>query len=171
LNRERLLLNDSQSSLTAHDYTSLEEEELADGRKRYIACNSAGGAYKLTFAKEPDWALEEVEFFKRTVEEQKANPFPPKSITRSDFDKYEWFARTHTQWKQVAQNRFVPWQTNLYQKGFRAEDQYEFRFRDWKFGKDVDLSLLEEESFQEGKIDASIDFFKIKEFFDLQSSK
>jgi hypothetical protein len=165
------ILDDNQSSITRYDYTTLEKEELADGRKRYIACNNVGGAYKLTFAKEPGWLLEEVEFFKRTEEAQRANPVPPKSITRSDFDKYEWFARTHTQWKQASQNRFVPWQTNLYQKGVHREAQCEFRFRDWKFGKDVDLSLLEEESFQEAKIDASIDFFKIKEFFDLQSSK
>jgi hypothetical protein len=160
-----------EHSIIGFEYKVIEEESLADGRTRILAFLDTGAVHRIIFAKEPTWLVEEVEFYGRNAEWKKANPAPPTIVTKQDLAKYELYARTQTKWKELGQNRFVPWQANLYQKDGSSEDQYEFRFRDWKFGDDVDLKLLEEESFTEAKIDASIDFFKIRQLFDSEVNK
>jgi hypothetical protein len=165
------ILDSREDSIIRFEYKVIEEEPLADGRTRILAFINTGAVHRIIFAKEPTWLVEEVEFYVRNAEWERANPAPPTTVTKQDLAKYELYARTQTKWKDLGQNRFVPWQANLYQKGGSGEDQYEFRFRDWKFGDDVDLKLLEEESFTEAKIDASIDFFKIRQMFDSEGSK
>ncbi|XZE22374.1 hypothetical protein SH449x_002298 [Pirellulaceae bacterium SH449] len=165
------ILDSGDKSITRLEYKVLEEETLHDGRTRILAFINTGAVHRIVFAKEPTWLVEEIEFYGRNAEWKKANPAPPTTVTKQDLDKYELYARTQTKWKDLGQDRFVPWQANLYQKGISAEYQYEFRFRDWKFRDDVDRSLLEEESFTEEKIDASIDFFKIRQLFDSEGSK
>jgi hypothetical protein len=165
------ILDQQQDSITSFESKVLADESLADGRTRILANAINGAVFKVIFAKEPSWLVEEVEFYGIKVEWERVTPTPTKIVSKKDLEKYEVYARTQTRWKDLGQNRFVPWQANLYQKGGSSEDQYEFRFRDWKFGDDVDLKLLEEESFTEAKIDASIDFFKIRQMFDSEGSK
>ncbi|MFN7877392.1 MAG: hypothetical protein ACK5PB_18880 [Pirellula sp.] len=165
------ILDSGEDSIIRLEYKVIEEEPLADGRTRILAFLDTGAIHRIVFAKEPTWLVEEIEFYGRNTEWKKSNPAPPKTVTKQDLDKYELYAKTQTQWKGLGQNRVVPWQTNLYQKSVNGERTYEFRFRDWKFGDDVDLKLLEEESFTEAKIDASIDFFKIRQMFDSEGSK
>ena len=60
----------------------------------------------------------------------------------------------------------MPWVTHISSEGLNANEEYEIRFRDWKFMGDVDESLLDEANFTPEKISASIDFKAIRDMFD-----
>lgn len=79
---------------------------------------------------------------------------------------YRIYATNRTEWKKIGNNQWVPWVTRISSERARGQSEDEIRFREWKFGDDVDLELLEEESFTPEKIRASIDFKAVRDLFD-----
>ena len=165
------LLGDDESLLTRLSYKTIEEEVLKDGRTRLTVTNERGGVYRMTFNKEEEWFIEELEFLSkpRTREEEIAAAYAkrgPIVVTKEMLPKYKTYATSRTEWKEVEKNRWVPWVTHISSRLSDSDVEFEIRFRDWKFKGDFDESLLDEASFTPEKIAASIDFKAIRDLFD-----
>ena len=157
-------------------FNTLEETLLKDGRTQIIASNDNGGVYRFVFNQEEEWFAEEIDFLRKdlTREEEIAIekrafarlPQLKVKVTKDMLKDYRIYATNRTVWKKLDNNQWVPWVVRL---STDRKDEYiedEIRFREWKFGDDVDLELLEEESFTPEKIRASIDFKAVRDLFD-----
>lgn len=169
---------DHRPILTQYAFKTIESETLKDGRERYSASIDSGGVCRITFDKEEGWCTEEIEFMKpikgKSLEEERAEakalamgiPRKPITVTKEMLSGYRTSAITRTEWREVERNRWVPWKTRISTE-LRSENvEDEIRYRDWKFGGDVDELLLDESNFTPEKISASIDFKAIRDMFD-----
>jgi hypothetical protein len=171
------LMGDFGSSLAAREFYSVDEvARKDDGRTQITAYIDTGAAYKVTFNKDEEWLPEEVLFMKknRTFEQVREEELriakgfrPPKpNLTKESLQDYRVYATNLTEWRKVDDDQWVPWATHISTEQLDGHQQNEIRFRDWKFGLDVDLSLLDEESFTESSIRKSVDFSAIRKVFD-----
>jgi len=157
-------------------FNTLEETLLQDGRTQIIASNDNGGVYRFVFNQEEEWFAEEIDFLRKdlTREEEIAIekrafaglPQLKVKVTKDMLKDYRIYATNRTVWKKLDNNQWVPWVVRLSTNRKDEHIEDEIRFREWKFGDDVDLELLEEESFTPEKIRASIDFKAVRDLFD-----
>lgn len=165
------ITDDKEVFLGQISLKTFEEETLKDGRTRLTVFNGRRGVYRMTFNKDEEWFTEEIEFFhkKRSREEEmaEARGGGPRyiALTKEELAKYKSYAVNRTEWKEV-EKQWVPWVTRISSEGLNENEEYEIRYRDWKFMGDVDESLLDEANFTPEKIAASIDFKAIRDMFD-----
>jgi hypothetical protein len=161
-----LILSDDESKIPEFELRIFEEEELKDGRKRFLAANDWRYFY-FTFHKDFDWCVEEIQFWarKRELGPVTREEFP-KITKKEDIEDFAVLAKTRTTWKEVEKGRVVPWDVFMTYDA-NVSFQYEFHLRQWKFGDNFDRSVLEEENFTETKIQAgAVEFPKLKKLFD-----
>ena len=138
--------------------STIEQRELPDGRsyEKFYVSNSA--AIGLTFQREEEWCIEQMETFVDL-----SNPSPTEKSDPKDMKRY---ATTRTEWRKHSNfDQFLPYKV-LLESDNNGKESWEIRFADWKQGDDVDVSLLDEANFTEEKIKKSIDFQKVKNVFD-----
>lgn len=169
---------DHKKFITSYSPNTLDEETLKDGRERLTVFTDTGAVLRLTFNKEEGWLVEEVEFMKPIIgmsrEEEIAaaralatgGPRKHITVTKELLKEYKTVAINRTEWKEVDKNYWVPWVTRISTESRNENVENEIRFREWKFGGDVDASLLDEANFTPEKIAASIDFKAIRDVFD-----
>lgn len=152
------------NSILTTKFKVLEEKEQGDGRLRsLIVFSNNRAAIELIFSKDPDWAPEIVSFFLRG---DQALP-DDRPLEVDDLKTWNHYATTTTKWKELeSYDRTVPLKVTIAAKDERGAHLLEYAFSDWKFDKDVDKSLLDEDQFTKEKILSAIDFGLLQSSFD-----
>lgn len=136
----------------------IEQKELADGRSYIKFYSSNSTAHGITFAGDESWRIEQVDFFHKDG--------GAASRTLAEPNTLKHYATTRTSWKKVpTKEGWVPVKVDVESDDGVVQEKWQIRFADWKFGNDVDLNLLREESFTVEKIRKSVDFVKLSQDF------
>lgn len=136
----------------------IEHKLLSDGRAYFLFSVSNSAAIALTFSKDETWCIEQLEGL--------SDESNMDNLKRSDPTKLKVYCTCRTQWKkQGKEQMWLPVKMQIEEDNVLKES-WEIRFTEWKFGDDVDVSLLDEVNFTEEKIKASIDFQQVKRIFD-----
>jgi hypothetical protein len=155
-------------SILTTKFKVLEEQELSDGRLRsLIVFTNNLAAIEITFSKDPNWAPEIVHFFLRG---DKALP-ADRPLEVGDVKAWNRYATTTTKWKELKEyDRTVPQSVTIAAEDEQGAHLLEFVFSDWKFDKDINKSLLDEDQFTKEKILSAIDFDSLRSSFDQSSA-
>jgi hypothetical protein len=149
-----------------YDHQVIDEKQLPDGRTQFLTFVPEGPVFRITFSKEESWCNEEVEFW---IDDAQFDQVPRKKVALVTEEMiartYKRYAVNRTRWKKIG-DHFVPVLTFVSSQTRFHNDDFEIRFADWKFGKDVDESLLDEANFTVDAIPKSIDFNAIRDLFD-----
>jgi hypothetical protein len=139
------------------------DERSADSEAVFVIHDKNGvGGYEVTFCKEPDWAPKKIRFFARG-----AKQLPKGKITKSDVLGWEQYCTTSTEWKEDEDTGFwLPDRIRIEAKELAITEAFEIRFTGWKFGKDVDIKLVDETHFNATEIERSVNFGLIQQAFD-----
>jgi hypothetical protein len=168
LSEATALLKDGPSPVSRDSYSIAKEELLENGNKKFTAFKTKGAVIKIVFNKDEDWMVEEIDFLRKNMtQEEEIARKPLIKLTDEMLKDYFSYSTNRTEWKEV-EGHWVPWVTRINYKSHRPHEgeDYEIRFRDWKFKGDVDQTLLDESNFTMDKIAASINFNAIRDFFD-----
>lgn len=158
-------LFDGQPALFSVSFTVVSEDELKDGRFRSVSVsqNNLAG-YVIIFAKEPAWAPESIRFYYR----ENAKLPTGRKIEEKDILLWNNRSTTTTTWSENQESGlFLPLVIRM--EGLKlsgAQTSREYRFTDWKFGKDVDEVLLDKSHFTKEKISTQIDFPSLRKKFE-----
>ena len=150
--------NNSMLEISPKNKKIIEEKVLPDGRSYWKFYVSNDAAIGLTFNKDENWCIEQMECL--------ADDSNQSNTLESDAKNLKVYASTRSQWKKNSENeQLLPSRVYL-ESDDRGKESWEIRFADWKFGEQVDTSLFDEANFTEEKIKKSIDFRKVKKMFD-----
>ena len=150
--------NNSMLEISPKNKKIIEDKILADGKRYWKFYVSNDAAIALTFNKDENWCIEQMECFA---------DLSSRSITsESDAKDLKLYATTRAQWKKNSENgELLPSRVYL-ESDDHGKESWEIRFMNWKFGDDIDTTLFDEVNFTEEKIKKSIDFQKVKKMFD-----
>ena len=150
--------NNSMLEISPKNKKIIEDKVLGDGRRYWKFYVTNDAAIGLTFNKEENGCIEQIECF--------ADDSNGSNIKESDAKDMKLYASTRAQWKTNSENgQLLPSRVYL-ESDDHGKESWEIRFMDWKFGDQVDTSLFNEVNFTEEKINKSIDFRKVKKMFD-----
>jgi hypothetical protein len=150
--------NNSMLEISPKNKKIIEDKVLPDGRRYWKFFVSNDAAIGLTFNKEENWCIEQMECF--------VDVSNPSNTSESDPKNLKLYASNRAQWKKNSENgQLLPSRVYL-ESDDHGKETWEIRFVDWKFGDQVDTSLFDEVNFTEEKIKKSIDFRKAKQMFD-----
>lgn len=149
---------DSLFTLSPKNKDVFERKQLPDGRSNFLFYVSNSAAIALTFSKDETWCIEQLELL--------SDHSNLDNLKKSDPTMLKVYCTCRTQWKkQGKEQMWLPVKMQIEEDNVLKES-WEIRFTEWKFGDDVDVSLLDEANFTEEKIKASIDFQQVKRIFD-----
>ncbi|MEQ1829771.1 MAG: hypothetical protein ABL921_27660 [Pirellula sp.] len=157
-------LSDTSLGLFALDNVVLREDELRDGSLISVmrSGNSKAGS-EVVFGDEPKWGPTKIKMYTRRDRSL------PKGRDINDADVKGWlhYCTTTTEWTQHEESKnFVPKTVRVEEIDNGRSDSKEIDFTDWKFGKEVDLTLLDPVNFQLDKIKTQCDFVAMRKKFE-----
>jgi hypothetical protein len=161
-----VLRTDGPSTVCRQSYNIA--SETTDGRVKIVAFTREGAVISITFSRDDDWLHEEIDFLaKNMTREEEIARKQLFDLPQEKLKEYFSYGTCRTQWKEI-DGKWLPWVTRTSYKSPNSPDreEYEIRFRDWKFKDEFDASLLDEANFTAEKIEASIDFKAIRNLFD-----
>ncbi len=139
----------------------VEDTVTADGNYSvFLLRNSRGAGVQVTFAKQPEWAPVQADFYSSLD----AKPVGSNPDAAEYKLKWRLYSQTKTKWSQIAEDTWVPQELFVTQCA-DDEDRREIEIflTDWKVGKDVDKQLLEEKNFTMEQIKSTVNFRTWKE--------
>ena len=144
------------------------ERLLPKSRKAvYVAHEANVSGMIITFAPEPTWLVEEIVFVK-SPQDKFGNIIKPETselVSEKEMLTWKPIGSTKTDWIRQGE-KWLPRRCVLTFSGVMYRDQQrtefestsEVLFSDWKIGRDVDLSLLDEGKFTTEEIQRTINF-------------
>jgi hypothetical protein len=149
-----------------YNHRVIDEKQLPDGRTQFLTFVPEGPVFRITFSKEESCCNEEVEFW---IDDAQFDQVPRKKVALVTEEMiartYKKYAVNTTRWKKIGAH-YVPILTFVTSQTRFHNDEFEFRFSDWRFGEDLNDSLLDEANFTVDAIPKSIEFNAIRDRFD-----
>lgn len=141
------------------------DQMRSDRRQQgYFSHKNGTNGCRITFARDPHWLIEEIEFLNgpKEIQNDSVNHDPP---SKEEIQTWTPSGKTVTRWGKVG-HWWVPVYVNMSFRTVAAqngeinplEGSSELFFTDWRFDEDVDLGLLEKDNFTVESISASVDF-------------
>jgi len=146
-----------------------ENTDKTSGRySAFLRGNNRKAGVNVTFSKDLEWAPINAEFYSSL-----GAPALSDDPTIEEYKKkWKVYSKTKAKWMKVSQDNWVPRELFVTQC---AEDEdrreVEIFFTDWKVGKDVDKTLVDEKAFTVENIAATVNFSAWKELLEVAHRK
>lgn len=89
------------------------------------------------------------------------------STSLEPYKKWKLALSTNTRWKKIEKHGFVPWHVKFSSGMEKSTKRYdELLFTDWKFGDEIDVTLLDEKKFTGDEIKKAFELEKWKAKFE-----
>ncbi|XZE22045.1 hypothetical protein SH449x_001961 [Pirellulaceae bacterium SH449] len=153
---------ESQTGIAYHKSVKIIEESRDHlGQRIVLATPGPLGAYQVKFHKDFHWCPIEIKFYSNPREDRSKSPSTPDEVR-----KWDHYATIQSKWIEIKEHKFIVPEKVTVSSSDGLTEEKEFRFVDWKFGKEVDESLFDQSRFVPGELDGSIDFSSIRKKFE-----
>lgn len=165
----RFFLQTSQLERGWSEFKFYQAERLRDKGLRARALHHSGrGIVELVFSGTPEWLItRRREFINPHA------PIDPDAFNPAVVRDWYLYSDTSAKWKQVSSKKiWVPYLATTWRKASEStrEITAQIELRDWKYGKEVPLRLLEESTFTDDTLLQEIDFVELSQLFERPSS-
>jgi hypothetical protein len=156
---------ESQTGIAYHKSVKIIEDSRDRlGQRIVLATPGPLGAYQVKFHKDFHWCPIEIKFYSNPKEDRSKSPSTPDEIR-----KWDHYATVQSKWIEIKEHKFIVPEKVTVSSNDGLTEENEFRFVDWKFGKEVDESLFDQSRFVPSELDDSIDFSSIRKKFEGRS--